>query len=91
MKKTSTFLTICSAALLLLSGCKDKSSMDNPFLTERNTPYNIPEFEKIKHEHYMPAFEEGIRQHEAEIEAIVNNSEEPTFENTIAALSIFLA
>ena len=86
MKKTSTFLTICSAALLLLSGCKDKSSMDNPFLTERNTPYNIPEFEKIKHEHYMPAFEEGIRQHEAEIEAIVNNSEEPTFENTIEAL-----
>ena len=86
MKKTSTFLTICGATLLLLSGCKDKSLMDNPFLSERNTPYNIPEFEKIKPEHYLPAFEEGIRRHDAEIEAIVNNSEAPNFENTIEAL-----
>ena len=43
-------------------------------------------FDKIKNEHYMPAFEEGIRQGEAEVEAIKKNPEPPTFENTIVAL-----
>ena len=76
----------CAAALMLLVGCKDKKNMDNPFFAEWNTPYEIPDFGRIKTEHYMPAFEEGMRQQKAEIDAIVNNPEEPTFENTVLAL-----
>ena len=83
MKKS---LTLACAALLLTAACKNKNDMDNPFFAEWNTPYNIPAFEKIKPEHYMPAFEEGMKQQKAEIDAIVNNSEAPTFENTIEAL-----
>ena len=50
------------------------------------TPFQAPPFDKIKLVDYKPAFEEGMKQHKAEIEAIVNNPEEPTFENTIVAL-----
>lgn len=59
---------------------------DNPFLSEYTTPFQVPPFDKIKTEHYLPAFEEGIKQHDAEIAAIVSNTEEPTFENTIYAI-----
>ena len=79
-------LIICCAALILGTSCKNKNNMDNPFFGEWNTPYNIPDFEKIKPEHYMPAFEEGMKRQKAEIDAIVNNNEAPTFENTIEAL-----
>ena len=58
----------------------------NPLLMEYNTPFQVPPFDKIKVEHYIPAFEEGIKQHDAEIAAIVSNTEEPTFENTILAM-----
>lgn len=79
-------LIIGCAALTLMAACKNKDNMDNPFFGEWNTPYGIPDFEKIKPEHYMPAFEEGIKQQKAEIDAIANNSEAPTFANTIEAL-----
>lgn len=82
--KKSLLIATC-AAMVLMAGCKDKKAMDNPFLVGWDTPYNIPDFEKIKTEHYMPAFEEGMRQQKAEIEAIINNPEAPTFENTIEA------
>ncbi|MDO5571382.1 MAG: M3 family metallopeptidase [Bacteroidales bacterium] len=66
---------------------KDDSALkENPFFTEWNTPFGVPEFEKIKPEHYKPAFIEGMAQQNKEIEAIVNNPQAPTFENTIAAL-----
>lgn len=58
----------------------------NPFLEEYTTEYQIPPFDKIKAEHYIPAFEKGIEEARAEIKAIVNNPEEPTFDNTILAL-----
>lgn len=58
----------------------------NPLLTDEQTPYGVPAFDKIELCHYEPAFEEAIRQYEAEIEAIVNNPEQPTFDNTIVAL-----
>ncbi|MEA3505389.1 MAG: M3 family metallopeptidase, partial [Bacteroidota bacterium] len=61
--------------------------IENPFFTEYDTPFKIPPFGKIKNEHYIPAFEKGIEEHKAEIEAIVNNQEEPTFKNTIVAMS----
>lgn len=79
-------LIIGCAALTLMTACKSKENMDNPFFGEWNTPYGIPDFEKIKPEHYMPAFEEGIKRQKAEIDAITANSEAPTFANTIEAL-----
>ena len=58
----------------------------NPLLDQPNTPYGVPAFDQIKLEHYMPAFEAAIAEQKAEVEAIVNNPDEPTFENTIVAL-----
>ena len=58
----------------------------NPLLEQPDTPYGVPAFDQVKNEHYLPAFEEAIRQDKAEIEAIANNEAEPTFENTIVAL-----
>lgn len=71
---------------LMMTACQQQSN--NPFLGEYNTPFDVPPFEQIKNEHYMPAFEEGIKQQKAEIEAIVNNPEAPTFENTVLALDL---
>ena len=76
-------LLIAGAALALISGC---NNMENPFLTESKAPFGAPEFDKIKNEHYLPAFEAGIAEAKAEIDAIVANQDEPTFENTIEAM-----
>ena len=78
MKKT---LLIAGATLALIS-----CNMKNPLLTESTAPFGAPEFDKIKNEHYLPAFEQGIAEAKAEIDAIVANQEEPTFENTIEAM-----
>jgi len=84
MTNKSKFLALSFAALTLLAtGCK--KNMDNPFFNEWGTPYEIPDFAKIKTEHYMPAFQEGMKRQMEEIDAIVNNSEAPTFANTIEA------
>lgn len=65
----------------------DKKAIDdNPLLSTFNTPFNVPPFDKIKEEHYLPAFKEGIKRHQEEIEAIVANSEAPSFANTLEAL-----
>ncbi len=65
---------------------KESISMENPFFKEWTTPFGVPPFDEIKVEHYVPAIKEGIKQHQAEIDAIVANSNEPTFKNTILAL-----
>ena len=84
MTNKSKFLALSFAAMTLLAtGCK--KNMDNPFFNEWGTPYEIPDFAKIKTEHYMPAFQEGMKRQMEEIDAIVNNSEAPTFANTIEA------
>lgn len=79
MKKS--ILLFCAAAALL-SSCK----MENPLLTESPLPYGAPQFDKIKTEHYLPAIKQGIEEGKAEIDAIVANQDEPTFENTVEAL-----
>ena len=58
----------------------------NPFFQEWNTPYGVPPFAFIKDEHYMPAFEKGMKDNLKEIDIIVENPEAPTFANTIEAL-----
>jgi peptidyl-dipeptidase Dcp len=57
----------------------------NPFFEKYNTPHGTVPFDKIKTEHYEPAIREGIRQHIAEINAITDNPEVPTFDNTLLA------
>ena len=57
----------------------------NPFLTEWNTPYGIPDFTQIQESHYIPAIEAGIAQQQSEIEAIIANTETPTFANVVEA------
>lgn len=76
-------LLLTLAMGLLLMGC---AKNDNPFFETYKNKYGAPPFDQIKNEHYMPAFKEGIKQHQAEIDAIANSNEAPTFDNTIAAL-----
>jgi peptidyl-dipeptidase Dcp len=67
---------------------------DNPFFHPYGTPFNVPPFDRIKNEHFLPAMEEGIRREQAEVDAIVSNPKKPTFANTVAALDhtgIFLS
>lgn len=72
------------AMLALMTSCNMEN--ENPLLSESPLPYGAPQFDKIRTEHYVPAFEKAIESGKAEIDAIVANQEEPTFENTIEAL-----
>ncbi len=81
MKKI--ILSACVAALAC--GCADKNA-GNPLLAEWDTPFGAPPFEQIQAQHYMPAFQQAMSENKAEVDAIVNNSDAPTFDNTIAAL-----
>ena len=73
------------AIMAVLNACKEKEP-ENPFFSEWKTPFAIPPFDKIKAEHYMPAFLKGFEEQTKEIEAIINNPDAPTFENTIKPL-----
>ena len=75
-------LLIAGVALALITGC----NMKNPLLTESTAPFGAPQFDKIENEHYLPAFEAAVAEAKAEIDAIIANEEEPTFENTIEAM-----
>lgn len=79
------FATVGAAAFS--TGCATDPMKDNPFAQEWNTPHQTPPFSSIKIEHYEPAFDVAIAENRAEIEAIVNNPEAPTFENTIVAMA----
>ncbi|HEB0895172.1 TPA: peptidyl-dipeptidase Dcp [Citrobacter braakii] len=61
-------------------------SLTNPFLHHSTLPYQAPQFDQIDVQHYRPAFDEGVRQKRAEIDAIVQNSQVPDFANTLLAL-----
>ncbi len=97
MKKIKT--TILIAGLALVAGqvmihaqqkkttvAKQKTMADNPFFHKSSLQYEAPEFDKIKDEHFKPAFDFGLKQHTQEIEKIANNPEKPTFENTVVAM-----
>ena len=79
MKKIIFALTLMAAV-----ACAPKKA-SNPFLSEWDTPYGIPDFSAVEEEHYLPAVEAGIEQQQAEIDAIIANTEAPTFENVVAA------
>ncbi|MDR2927716.1 MAG: M3 family metallopeptidase, partial [Cytophagaceae bacterium] len=72
---------------IILSGCSSgNQEQTNPFFTTYTNKYGVPPFGEIKNEHYMPALLEGMKQHDAEVLAIANNAEAPTFANTVEAL-----
>jgi peptidyl-dipeptidase Dcp len=62
------------------------STDENPLLTPQNAPHGVPAFDKVKVEHYLPAFDKAIAENEAEVVAIANNPEAPTFASTVEAL-----
>ena len=76
MKKILFTLTMMAAV-----ACNNS----NPLIEGWDTPYGIPDFEAVKEKHYIPAVEAGIAQQQAEIEAIIANTEEPTFANVVEA------
>src|ERR1700746_4011646 len=59
---------------------------DNPLTTESTLPFQYPQFNKIKDEHFVPAIEAGMREQLKEIDPIANSSDKPTFDNTIVAI-----
>jgi len=82
-------LLILALCLLFLSCSEqpaEQTEGENPFFTDFDTPYGVPPFDKIKEDHYVPAFKEGIAREKAEIDAVANNAEAPNFSNTIEAL-----
>ena len=83
MKRLAVILLLAMATI----SCKEKAEqLPNPFFEQWTTPYGVPPFEQIKSYHYQPAFERAMSLHKEEIAAIVAQSEEPTFENTVAAM-----
>ena len=82
-------INMIALSVIVLASCtskpepKPEAEKPNPFLSEYTTPFQVPPFDEIKNEHYLPAFEAGIAEQQAEIDDIVNNAETPTFENTI--------
>ena len=85
-KKLINMIALC---VITLASCtskpeqKTEAEAPNPFLSEYTTPFQVPPFDQIKNEHYMPAFKAGMAEQQAEIDAIVNNPDTPTFKNTI--------
>ncbi|MCX7833773.1 MAG: M3 family metallopeptidase [Ignavibacteria bacterium] len=79
MKKLTLFV-------LAIFTCISIHAQDNPLLSPYETPFNVPPFNRIKTEHFLPAFKEAIKQQEVEIDKIINNAAIPTFSNTIEAL-----
>ena len=79
--------------VLLAAGCVENEQPvsltnddQNPFMTESDLPYGMPHFDRIRNEHFVPAFEQGMAEQSAEIDAIVSSDEAPTFNNTIVAM-----
>lgn len=84
MKNLKYLLIVLS--IIIIGSNNYMFSQSNPFFEQWNTPFETPPFSKIKNEHFLPAFEEGIKQQRAELEQILNNTETPNFNNTIGAL-----
>jgi len=90
---TKNLILILVGVGLLFAACSKTSeapaeapSTDNPFFAEWSTPFQVPPFDIIKPEHFVPGYEKGMEQQKSEIDELVNNTEAPTFENTITAL-----
>jgi len=83
MNRLKTILSAFCVITLITSCNMNNTEKTNPFFEDYTTLHGTVPFDDIKIEHYEPAFIEGMKQHKAEIDAIVNNPEAPTFANTI--------
>ena len=86
VKKTFLYVLVAGIGLTACNSNKSEQKTENPFFADYNTPHQTAPFDLIKFEHFEPAFMEGMKQGRAEIDAIANNTEAPTFENTIEAM-----
>ncbi|MDD2425974.1 MAG: M3 family metallopeptidase [Bacteroidales bacterium] len=78
---------VAVSALLAFQSCNNTMN-ENPLLTESSNPYTAPAFDRIRNEHYKPAFEQALSEAKAEIEEIISSKEAPTFSNTVEALEM---
>ncbi len=85
MKRTF-FILIAVFLISPLNFPNEEKNMNNPFFKEWKTPFQTPPFNEIKEEHFLPAFEEGMKQQKAEVDELLNNKDKATFENTIEAM-----
>jgi peptidyl-dipeptidase Dcp len=100
MKKTGLYLALAAALGLGMTACNRTDSpatgataeqaapatQDNPFFVQSDLPLQYPHFDRIKDSDFAPAFDAGMAEQLKEVEAIANNAEAPTFENTIIAM-----
>lgn len=84
--KTCLYAAAIAISAATVTGCSNDAMHTNPFLTAYDTPYEIPPFDKISYDDYLPALDAGIAQKKEQIEAIVSNPDEATFDNTIMPL-----
>lgn len=97
-KSIILFGILCAVVMLFVNSSKAEkkageevltktiTEAKNPFFEEWKTPFGVPPFDQIKDEHFIPAFKKGMETEIKEIDAIVNNTEAPTFENTLVAM-----
>lgn len=86
MRTSSTIIMTGIIGFTMVS-CNEPKSNHNPLLVEYTTPYNSPPFDRIEREHFIPAIDSAMAEARADIEAILNCTDEPTFANTIEALA----
>jgi len=79
-------VAVANIAIAAPTAPGNKLEASNPFARESSLPFNYPAWDKIRNEHFAPAYAEGMRQQAAEMEAIANNKAAPTFDNTIVAM-----
>jgi len=80
--------------LLLATGCnqtgKKMKASENPFFSEFSTPFQVPPFDLIEEDHFLPAYERALAEQKEEIEEITGNTDDPSFENTLEAFDLAL-
>ena len=95
MKKQIIMASIAAGTMALATACAsqqtatkvtEEQETGNVFLAVNNNKYEIPQFGQLRYEHYIPAIETGIKEHNDEIYNIIRNRARPDFENTILAL-----
>ncbi|PTR00857.1 peptidyl-dipeptidase Dcp [Mucilaginibacter yixingensis] len=88
--KRKSYLPMAVILAVMASSCNNNpaggGNADNPFFTKSTLPFEAPAWDKIKNEHFKPALEEGMKQQLAEVQKIADNTEAPTFQNTLEAM-----
>jgi peptidyl-dipeptidase Dcp len=80
--------SVLAALMTLPALAADPAVVANPFFTEWKTPFGVPPFAEIREDHFLPAFREGIARQKAEVAAIAETKDAPSFENTLVALDL---